>query len=66
MTAEKHKKKSQTEINARNLLFLCRSRGLSVAGLARKINRSRQAVYFAVENPRRLPVTFNLIKNVLL
>jgi hypothetical protein len=66
MTAEKNKPKIACPINSRNLLVLCRARGLTVASLARQIKRSRQAVYYAVENPRRLSITFNLIRNALL
>jgi hypothetical protein len=66
MIAEKNKQKSSRGINSGNLLILCRARGLTIASLARKINRSRQAVYYAVENPRRLSITFSLIKDALL
>lgn len=66
MPAEKNKRKSGPEVNSGNLLFLCRARRLSIAGLARKIHRSRQAIYYAVENPRRLSITYHLIKDTLL
>lgn len=75
MTAEKDKTKNgrlhqrapaASAITPANLLVLCRARGLSVAALARKIGRSRQTVYFAVENPRRFSIAFRKIQNALL
>lgn len=66
MQTETRKLKNDHGITSGNLLFLCRARGLSIAGLARKIGRSRQAIYYAVENPRRLSITFRKIKNALL
>jgi hypothetical protein len=66
MTAAKDKFKTTPEINSGNLLFLCRARKLSIAGLARQIKRSRQAVYYAIENPRRYSITFRKIRNALL
>jgi hypothetical protein len=66
MPAEKNKLKNRLEITSGNLLMLCRARQLSVAGLARKIKRSRQAIYYAVENPRRLSITYHLIRTTLL
>lgn len=53
-------------ITSGNLLFLCRARGLSIAGLARKIGRSRQTIYFAIENPRRFSIAYRKIRNALL
>lgn len=48
-----------------SLRVRCWKSGLSVSALARKIERSRPAVYFAWENPTRYPVTFKLIQQAL-
>lgn len=43
----------------------CRAAGLTITGLAFQIGRSRQALYYAVENPRRFSPTYNLIRKAL-
>jgi hypothetical protein len=65
MTAEKSKRKNRAGIDSSNLLIRCRARGKTITGLAREINRSRQAIYYAVENPRRLSITFDLVQKAL-
>jgi len=52
-------------INAKNLKARCRARDLTIVALARQIGRSRQAVYFAAENPSRYSRTYRLIQEVL-
>ena len=49
-------------INAKNLRDKCRANELTIA---RQIGRSRQAVYFAAENPRRYSRTYRLISEAL-
>lgn len=57
---------SRQRINAKNLRARCRARKLTVTDLARRIGKSRPAVYFAVENPSRFNPTYQLILQELL
>lgn len=53
------------KINRKNLQRKCRNKGLTVTALAQTIKRSRPAIYFALENPRRYSLTYNLIQEAL-
>jgi hypothetical protein len=37
----------------------------SITALAVRIGKTRQAIYFALENPRRFPVTYRRICNAI-
>lgn len=55
-----------TAINKKNIRKRCWAKKIrGVRGLAGRIRKSRQAIYFALENPRRYPVVFNLIQEAL-
>lgn len=52
---------SPKKINAKNLRARCKARQLTVTALAKRIGKSRPAIYFAVENPSRFNPTYQLI-----
>lgn len=54
------------KINPKSLKGLCWARGLSVAGLSRRIGKARQVVYAAAANPRRYPIAFAAMERELL
>jgi transposase len=53
------------KINRQNLRRHCWRVGLSVTELAQRIGRSRHSVYAAVRNPRRYPITFRKMEEIL-
>jgi hypothetical protein len=53
------------KINSKNLRARCRAKGITISALAKQINRSRPAVYFAVENPSRYSLTYALVLEAL-
>jgi hypothetical protein len=57
--------KIQTGLTKANLKRRCWAHGLTVTALASKIGKNRCTLYFAVENPTRYPVTFQLIQEAL-
>jgi hypothetical protein len=52
-------------INPKNLRERCKAKNLTVVALAKRIGKTRQAVYFAAENPRRFSRTYRLMEAVL-
>jgi hypothetical protein len=59
------RRKIKSKITPQNLKVRCWKKDLTVAALARRIQRSRQMVYFAVENPSRFSPTYQLIEEAL-
>lgn len=57
--------RSKSEIKPEILKQICWLNGLSVAGVARVIGKSRFAVYRAVQDPRRYPVTYRRLLEAL-
>jgi DNA-binding phage protein len=55
------------EITLEGVKALCRARGIrgGITGLAREIGKSREAIYFAIENPSRYRPTVRAIQKRL-
>ena len=54
------------EINQKNLKRLCWANGVTVAGLARRIGKSRTNLYAAVRKPSRFPIIYAALTEELL
>lgn len=65
MPTRKSKQKAKNGWGTSDLRDRCWRRGFTVSGMARHINRSRKALYFAWENPDTYPLTFELLKKAL-
>lgn len=54
--------KATAKLNPKIVRDRARAKNIeSITALAVRIGRSRQAIYFALENPRRFPLTYRRI-----